>query len=320
MSGAIGRRSFLATGVTAGAGVVLGGCAPAIGAATDEPRYQGGASPWPVCLCTSTIRPTPLVEKITIAAEVGYDAIEPWVDELQGYEAEGGNLQELGQRIRDLGLFVPNVIGLWNAIPATESAWQESLVGTRERMRMASAIGSQFVQVVPQPARPWTEFDPKWGADRYRDLLRIGREEFGVIPAMVFVAFLEGVARTGQAAQLAIDADDADACIIPDTYHMYRGRSGFKGIRHLQGDFIAIFQICDVPSDPPLEQLEDRHRVYPGDGILPLREVLQDLRHIGFRRAVSVELYHPVLWEQDPRLVARTGLEKTRELIREALA
>ena len=34
-------------------------------------RYQNGASPWPICLDTATIRPASLKEKVSIAAEAG---------------------------------------------------------------------------------------------------------------------------------------------------------------------------------------------------------------------------------------------------------
>ena len=34
------------------------------------------------CFNTSTIRPTPLLEKIAIAGKAGYAAIEPWNDEI----------------------------------------------------------------------------------------------------------------------------------------------------------------------------------------------------------------------------------------------
>ena len=62
-------------------------------------------------------------EKVRIAAETGYDAIEPWEGELRDYERDGGSLEDLGRRIADAGLFVPSVIGLWNAIPPTREAF-----------------------------------------------------------------------------------------------------------------------------------------------------------------------------------------------------
>ena len=54
------------------------------------------------CLNTSTIRPTPLLEKIAIAGKAGYQAIEPWNDEITAYLEQGGSIgrAEAGARRR----------------------------------------------------------------------------------------------------------------------------------------------------------------------------------------------------------------------------
>lgn len=311
------RRSFLATSTAALAAPALAGHAqPA--STTPPKRYQGGRSPWPICLDTATIRPATLLDKIKFASQAGYDAMEPWEGEINDYENAGGNLADLKKRIADAGLFIPSVIGLWNAIPPTREEFDASLKDSRRRMRQAAAIGAQHIQTIPQPARPWREFDPFWAAARYRELLEIGLNEFNINPAMVFVQFLEGSRTIGQAAQIAIDADHPKAKIIPDVFHMHIGRSGFHGLRHLRGEFIAIFQFNDAPPQPSIEQLEDKHRVYPGDGILPLTECLRDLKEIGYTGCVSLELYNPTYWEGDLAQVARTGLEKTLTAIERA--
>ena len=316
------RRSLLAGMAGAVAAGVTTGCetTPTTDAHRRSPRWQGGRSLWPVCLDTATIRPASLEDKIRIAAEAGFDAIEPWEGELRDYEVEGGSLLDLRKRIEDAGLFVPSVIGLWNAIPPTEEACEAGLPEVRNRMRMAAAIGSQQIQVVPQPERPAAEFDLAWASSRYRRLLEIGIAEYDLVPAMVFVEFLPGCARLGQAAAIALDADHPQARIIPDAFHMYIGESGFNGLRRLQGDFIAIFQFNDAPSSPSRSDLEDKHRVFPGDGILPLEQCLRDLRDIGFERCVSLELYNPEYWARDLLGVAREGLEKTLRVMDRALA
>lgn len=98
---------------------------------------------------TATIRPASLKEKVQIAAKAGYDAIEPWDRELAEYEKEGGNLKDLGKEIKELGMFVPSVIGLWNALPPTNQAFEQSLKDTKNRMRMAADIQSQHIQTIP---------------------------------------------------------------------------------------------------------------------------------------------------------------------------
>ncbi len=60
--------------------------------------------------------------------------------------------------------------------------------------------------------------------------------------------------------------------------------------------------------------------MFPGDGILPLERCLRDLRDIGYRRCISLELYNPHYWKRDPREIARIGLEKTVATVERALA
>lgn len=320
----IDRRTALAGLAGIATAVGTSGCATSPTAATEiaspKPRWQGGRSPWPICLDTATIRPASIEDKVRIAAEAGFDAIEPWDGELRDFERDGGSLEDLGKRIADAGLFVPSVIGLWNAIPPTREAFDAGLPETRNRMRMAAAIGSQQIQTIPQPQRPWPEFDLAWASARYRELIEIGVNDYDLVPAMVFVQFLPGCARLGQAAAVALDADHPKARIIPDVFHMHIGDSGFSGLRQLQGDFIAIFQFNDAPASPAKADLKDEHRVFPGDGILPLEQCIRDLRDIGFKRCVSLELYNPEYWKRDLLEVAKEGREKTLRVIESALA
>ena len=57
------------------------------------------------CFNTSTIRgqKLSLVEEIDIVAQAGYQAIEPWVNEIEAYVKQGGSLPDLKKRISDLG-------------------------------------------------------------------------------------------------------------------------------------------------------------------------------------------------------------------------
>ena len=306
------RRELLAAGA---AGAALA-CA---GPSASSRDFQRGRSPWPLCLDTATIRPQTLLKKIEVAAAAGFDAIEPWDGELREFEQSGGDLEELGVRIRDAGLFVPSVIGLWDAIPATQEAWDAQLPHTRERLRMIAAIGAEHAQLIPGPRRPQAEFDRLWAAERYHDLLKIGVGEYGVVPALVFVEFLDGCKRLSQAMDIAIQANHPKARVIPDVFHMHIGCSGFEGLSRIDGDAIAIFQFNDAPASPAIDELEDSHRVFPGDGILPLEACLRDLRDIGYRRCVSLELYNPSYWERDPLEVAREGHAKTLAVIERAL-
>jgi sugar phosphate isomerase/epimerase len=313
------RRKFIANTAALSLGATMTG---SLASAADtkkkpkEKRYQNGRSPWPICLDTATIRTAgSLDKKVDIAIAAGFDAIEPWDSELKEFEENGGDLKALGQKIKDNGLFVPSMIGLWGCIPENEEAFQASLPATKNRLRMASAIGCEFAQAIPN--KIGSNYDPKFAASCYRRILEIGLKEYNISPALVFVEMFP-LKTLGQATAVALDANHEQAKVIPDVFHMYISEGGFEGMKHLNGDIFAIFQFNDAPKNMKREDMKDKDRVYPGDGILPLEQILRDLKQIGFKRCVSLELYNPIYHQQDPLLVAKTGLEKTLKVIERA--
>ena len=58
-------------------------------------------------LNSSTIRPTPILEKIAIAGRCGYQAIELWHDDIDLYLLTGGTLGDIRNAADDAGPQVP---------------------------------------------------------------------------------------------------------------------------------------------------------------------------------------------------------------------
>jgi 2-keto-myo-inositol isomerase len=91
---------------------------------------------------------------------------------------------------------------------------------------------------------------------------------------------------------------------VIDSFHFYAGGSTTESIEALDANRLFIFHINDA-EDLPREKLEDRHRLLPGLGILPLKEIIGALRHIGYDRVASVEIFRPEYWQRDPFQLAR---------------
>jgi len=318
------RRTFLkgtaAGSVTAALGAATG-CAAEGSTATAPDKqntnlgYQDGTSPWPISLDAATVGWPDLETFVDVAAKTGYDGIEPWMRQLRAYEKNGGDLNEIGQKLRDRDLYVPSVIGLWDAIPTGRKQFDAAMKNTRDRMRMVSELGAKHVQTIPAQDG---EMDLDWAGEAYRRILEVGLNEYDVHPALVFVKFFT-IRTLSEAVHAALAADHPEAKIIPDTYHMHLSGSGLSSLRHLNGSFIAIFQYNDAPVEPGREELGDEDRVMPGDGILPLERVLTDLYGIGYEGSISVELYNPKYQEMDTEKAARIGLDRTRSTIQRAM-
>lgn len=262
------------------------------------------------CLNTSTIRPTPLPEKVRIAGRVGYTAIEPWNDEIDAFERSGGTVEDLRSAIADAGLRVASVIALFGWTDPDPAAYARSLEECRRRMDQAVRLGSPYIVASP----PDGVVDLAFASERYGELLRIGRET-GVKPAMEFLGFVQGVHTLAAARAIADGANDPDATIVADVFHLMRGGGHIDDLGTIRGADMAIFHINDLPADPPVLTQSDGDRVMVGDGIADLRGVIANLRGIGYRGPLSLELFSERLWAGDPGEVCRVGLERMRALV-----
>jgi 2-keto-myo-inositol isomerase len=262
------------------------------------------------CLNTSTIRPTPLLDKIRIAGQAGYTAIEPWNDEVDEYLARGGSLAELKLALSDAGLSVVSMIALFGWITAEGEEYRHVLDECRRRMDQAAALGSPYIVASP----PQEVVDLTHASRRYADLLRLGRIA-GVKPSMEFLGFVDGINTVESALTIAEGSGDPDATVVADVFHMIRGGGSVDDLLLLKGDGLACFHVNDVPANPdPLTQ-SDADRVLHGDGIADLRRVFANLRAIGYNGPLSLELFNPTLWLADPLDVVRRGLDRVRAMV-----
>src|SRR5258708_9115907 len=95
-----------------------------------------------------------------------------------------------------------------------------------------------------------------------------------------------------EGAFVAVAAKHPKACILTDVYHLYKGGSGFEGLKLLHGAALPVMHFNDYPADPPREKIKDEHRIYPGDGIAPISTILQELKVNGGVTALSLVLFH----------------------------
>lgn len=277
---------------------------------------MSASKPFRYGLNTSTLRgqKLPLTEVVEIAAQAGYDAIEPWIDEIDAHVAEGKSLPDLGKRIADLGLTVEGAIGFFAWIVDDPVQRKEAFAEARRNMALLQQIGSKHIAAPAFGATETRSIDLLEAAARYRELCEIG-DEYSVVPQVEVWGFSQTLQRLGEAALVAIESGHPRACILPDVYHLYKGGSGYGGLRLLRGVGMPVFHVNDVPAGFTPERVTDADRVYPGDGILPLPDIFRTLKEIGFDGVLSLELFNPSYYAQDALTVARTGLEKLRAVV-----
>jgi sugar phosphate isomerase/epimerase len=291
-----------AAGAAAGAGLAVGAApAPA------EPRN------FHFCLNTSTIRgqELSLTEEINITHRAGYDAIEPWWDRIEKYIQKGGSLKDAGNRCRDNGLVVADVIAFHEWIVDDEAKRKKGLEGLRRTLDAIQQLGAARIAAPPAGATDRANLDLDRVAARYRAVLELG-DKFGIVAQVELWGFSKVLRRLSEAVYVAIECGHPRACVLADIYHLYKGGSGFEGLRLLGPETCQVIHLNDYPSDPPRDKIVDAQRVLPGDGVAPFKNIFCDLRRIGFKGYLSLELFNLALWKQDALHVARLGLDKMR--------
>jgi 2-keto-myo-inositol isomerase len=319
----VGTTAVLAGGLLSAAGDLRSARAQATGAEASRQRAAGPdlqPDRFLLGLNTSTIRGQKLsiVDLVAIAAQAGYQAMEPWIDELERYAAMGGSLDDVGKRLRDADISVESAIGFFDWIVDDADRRKKGLEAARRSMELVRRIGGKRLAAPPVGATDQPISDLRMVAERYRALLELG-DQMEVVPEVEVWGFSKTLGRLSEAACVAIETGHPKACILPDVYHLYRGGSDFGGIKLLAPSAIHVFHFNDYPAQPPRIQLTDADRVYPGDGVAPLRSLLRELSAGGFGVTLSLELFSRKLWNQDPLTVARTGLDKMKAVIDESV-
>jgi len=267
------------------------------------------------CLNTSTIRGQELTidQEIDIAAKAGYDGIEPWLRDINDYVAKGGQLKDLQKRIADHGLTVESAIGFAKWMVDDNQERSKGLEEAKRDMETIAQLGGTRIAAPPAGATTGT-LDLQNSAARYKTLLKLG-DRMGVVPQIEVWGPVRTLHKLSQAIYIALEAGHPKACVLGDVYHFYKGGSDFDGIRMLGPQALQVFHFNDYPADPPRDTIKDEHRVYPGDGVAPLSDILNNFRAVGAAPALSLELFNRSYWQQDALEVAKIGLEKMKTAV-----
>ena len=268
------------------------------------------------CLNTSTLRGYRLTlrEEIEVAARVGYSAIEPWISEMEAHEEAGGTLEELAQVARDNGVSIQGAIGFFDWIVDDASQRALALERARRDMERVARLGGTLIAAPPSGATETSGLDLGRAAERYAALCEVGRQ-CGVRPLVEVWGFSQTLSRLGEAAFIAVESGHADAGILADVYHLHKGGSPHSGLAQLNGAQMPLFHVNDYPAQPGRETIKDEQRVWPGDGVAPLADILTTLRQVNFDGYLSLELFNPEYWKSDALDTARTGLQKMQAVV-----
>ena len=228
-------------------------------------------------LCWGTISPATLVETIEAAARHGFPTIT--VDPVLYYDSLGAGLDaaRLRRHLSDAGVKVRVIDGIWTGIAGLPS----------EPMRVGDTLftrynAAQCLEVAEALGAPIISFGHYLGDPVPRDAIAEGvgaacrlASTGGVTIVLEFIVE-SGMPSIAEAQAVALECGEPNCGVLVDTWHWSRTGATLDDLRTLPPGAIKAFQINDrVPPAPGAEYVPMSGRLLPGDGELPLREIIE---------------------------------------------
>lgn len=256
-----------------------------------------------------------LPKDVEIARVAGYDVLEIWGTKLREY-LDSHSLAELKALFGTAGLRPYSINSIEFITFKKGAEWEKIVDACHDYCRIASAIDCQNVVVVPSP-RPAEISDEEVARESVRVLKELSEiaDRYGVRLAFEFLGFdWCSVTTLRQCNEIVETVDRENVGMVLDSFHFFAGGSELDSIDRVDPKKLLIFHINDA-EDMPRKQLQDANRLFPGDGVIPLKEIIRRLRRIGYEGVASVELFRPEYWEWDPPKLAQTAREKALKVI-----
>ena len=261
-----------------------------------------------IALSPPTLPDTPPIEYVEAAAAAGYDAVGLRLarSPLFAFHPVVGNaplIRELKLVLAGSGLSVLDILTFYLQ-PATD------LGAFAPALELGAELGARYALVAGD--------DPDWA--RLRD--RTARfcdaaAQFGLSAAIEF-AVIRPLATLSQALRLLSEIGRKNGVICLDPVNFVRGGGSAAFLRGLEPRLFPYAQISDgvlEPGEPNISKLgrmSPNQRRMPGDGALPLRQILDALPP---GVPLSVEIPMPPTVKLSAREWARATAESTRRFL-----
>lgn len=266
------------------------------------------------CFNTSTIRNCGLdiQEKIGLTAQAGYHGIELWVSEIEDYLSKGGSLPELRSLLDQYNLKLPNLIAFFQWAHPDQSIRSKALNEAKETFEMAKSLGSNFVAAPPMGITEMADLQIEDVAEYFRELM-VSVADTGVRPLLEFWGHSKKLGSLKEAIQVMKLVSESEVQILVDIFHSAKTEGSFELLSELKGSQLGLIHVNDYPYAEDIRQLKDSQRIYPGDGIAPLKQISDTLKKIGYEGMYSLELFNEEYEKTGAENVIKTGLEKMKQ-------
>ncbi len=272
----------------------------------------------------ANVRTKSFAQRLEAATEGGFTEMSIFPLDVKTFVASGLSLAQLRQEAARHGvrISVLDPFALW--VPDTTPApWASpsdlDFVNFTEDdiFRMAEGLGVESLNLIETFGNP---VDTEAAAERFARLAD-RCAGYGLRIQLEFMPF-SGIANLEKAWDIVRLAGAPNGGLTFDTWHYFRGDVNEALLRTIPGERIFQVQFADAMWALKGTLVEDllHHRLFPGEGEFPLREVAKVLGETGTDAAVGVELFSDRIDAMTPQEAGRRVSESLHWVLEPAPA
>ena len=246
-----------------------------------------------ISLTAAAEGPDDLFRSIDAVAAAGYDELELRTSMIAAFLDAGNSIDQLIEHLEGSPI-TPHIITALVDLELPEGPGRDELKVLGRRMfEVAKAIGCPYVQAVALDQYPdfsWKTIRKETGrglreiADIAAEYgLRIAYEPMATFPVETLEQALEVIQEAGSPENVGV---------IVDTYHIHAGGGELSTIRQLDPALMPTVHLGDTalpPHEDLVWSLYDRWTL-PGDGVVPMADILAAVLDMGYRGFFSDEI------------------------------
>lgn len=238
-------------------------------------------------------------------ARAGIVAVEPDLVKAREYEETHG--RGAARKLLDaLGL---QACSSTNQLFLDEDSEQRPVAveSLRWKVEMAASLGADRLVVPSTASQSHTMADYATLQDYLHEAAAIA-QPFGVTLMLEFTRNSRLVNNLRTSLEVVRRVGHPNLGIMIDLYHFWAGPSKMEDLDLIRPGEVCHVHFADTPAFPPLEVAEQKHRVFPGEGIAPLQKILDKLVALEYQGALSLELFDPEIRSTDPQQIASRAI------------
>lgn len=255
-----------------------------------------------------------LEEDIRAASVAGFEGIEIWWDKVGAY-LEEHTAEEL-----------KNELETWKVVPAgicpfLVSPFRDTKKHRetyKEALNVAEIVGCSLLTVCPdyRPAGMSVREGMRRHGEEFAWYAGMAKEK-GVRLAIEPIGGHSMIPGPAEALELICLAGSPDNLgIVYDTFHYMKSGVPDEEILRMPVDRLYMVHVNDCDKGMA-EELQDKDRCYPFEGCIDLEGTKRMLRAIGYNGFCSVEVFRPIYWEQDIRIINEKAYYSVKKLLEE---